>query len=213
MGHQSVRLCLGHSGAAARTLGGVGGGSGEAIHQHFRRPQLTVSNTFNTIGTFGRNTLDLHFSVGYSERPNTLSVGVDSLLQGTSTAYEQDINSRHIAGNFHTNYNLRRGPFTMAYGIVANASLHGIATDLDGFVPSAAYDDSDLRNDLWYNTYELTFGQSYTYDRAGLRVRLGCPLDLYTQTLADHVRDDRHSYVHLLVTPTFNLRYEWRDWT
>ncbi|GEM_PF-150210 len=194
-------------------LGGVGGGSGEAIHQHFRRPQLTVSNTFNTIGTFGRNTLDLHFSVGYSERPNTLSVGVDSLLQGTSTAYEQDINSRHIAGNFHTNYNLRRGPFTMAYGIVANASLHGIATDLDGFVPSAAYDDSDLRNDLWYNTYELTFGQSYTYDRAGLRVRLGCPLDLYTQTLADHVRDDRHSYVHLLVTPTFNLRYEWRDWT
>ena len=193
--------------------GGVGGGSGEAIHQHFRRPQLSVSNTFNTIGTFGRNTLDLHFSVGYSERPNTLSVGVDSLLQGTSTAYEQDINSRHIAGNFHTNYNLRRGPFTMAYGIVANASLHGIATDLDGFVPSAAYDDSDLRNDLWYDTYELTFGQSYTYDRAGLRVRLGCPLDLYTQTLADHVRDDRHSYVHLLVTPTFNLRYEWRDWT
>lgn len=193
--------------------GGVGGGSGEAIHQYFHRPQLSVSNTFNTIGTFGRNTLDLHFSVGYSERPNTLSVGVDSLLQGTSTAYEQDINSRHIAGNFHTNYNLRRGPFTMAYGIVANASLHGIATDLDGFVPSAAYDDSDLRNDLWYNTYELTFGQSYTYDRAGLRVRLGCPLDLYTQTLADHVRDDRHSYVHLLVTPTFNLRYEWRDWT
>ncbi len=185
----------------------------ERVRQHFRRPQLTVSNTFNTIGTFGRNTLDLHFSVGYSERPNTLSVGVDSLLQGTSTAYEQDINSRHIAGNFHTNYNLRRGPFTMAYGIVANASLHGIATDLDGFVPSAAYDDSDLRNDLWYNTYELTFGQSYTYDRAGLRVRLGCPLDLYTQTLADHVRDDRHSYVHLLVTPTFNLRYEWRDWT
>lgn len=185
----------------------------ERVRQHFRRPQLTVSNTFNTIGTFGRNTLDLHFSVGYSERPNTLSVGVDSLLQGTSTAYEQDINSRHIAGNFHTNYNLRRGPFTMAYGIVANASLHGIATDLDGFVPSAAYDDSDLRNDLWYNTYELTFGQSYTYDRAGLRVRLGCPLDLYTQTLADHVRDDRHSYVHLLVTPTAGIRYEWRDWT
>jgi len=185
----------------------------ERVRQHFRRPQLTVSNTFNTIGTFGRNTLDLHFSVGYSERPNTLSVGVDSLLQGTPAAYEQDIDSRHIAGNFHTNYNLRRGPFTMVYGIVANASLHGIATDLDGFVPSAAYDDSDLRNDLWYNTYELTFGQSYTYNRAGLRVRLGCPLDLYTQTLDDHVRDDRHSYVHLLVTPTAGIRYEWRDWT
>ncbi|MBR4337751.1 MAG: carboxypeptidase regulatory-like domain-containing protein [Bacteroidaceae bacterium] len=202
--------------------GGVGGGSGEAIHQHFHRPQLSVSNTFNTIGTFGQNTLDLHFSVGYSERPNTLSVGVDSLLQGTSAAYEQDINSRHIAGNFHTNYNLRRGPFTMVYGIVANASLHGIATDLDGFaqptgpvaqIVNSKLSNSKYLNDLWYNTYELTFGQSYTYERAGLRVRLGCPLTLYTQTLADHVRSDRHSYVHLLVTPTAGIRYEWRDWT
>ena len=192
------------------------------VHQYFHRPQLSVSNTFNTIGTFGRNTLDLHFSVGYSERPNTLIVGVDSLLQGTPAAYEQDIDSRHIAGNFHTNYNLRRGPFTMVYGIVANASLHGIATDLDGFaqptgpvaqIVNSKLSNSKYLNDLWYNTYELTFGQSYTYERAGLRVRLGCPLTLYTQTLADHVRDDRHSYVHLLVTPTAGIRYEWRDWT
>ena len=189
------------------------GSSNQQVRQHFDRPQLSVSNTFNTIGTFGRNTLDLHFSVGYSERPNMLSVGVDSLQQGTSTAYEQDLMSRHIAGNFHTNYSLHRGRFTMAYGIIANASLHGVKTELDGFVPSDVFVTSDLQNDLWYNTYDLTFGQNYTYDRAGLRVKLGCPLDFYMQTLADRVRNDRHSYVHLFVTPTLNVRYEWRDWT
>ena len=210
----------------------------ERTRQHFRRPQLSVSNTFNTIGTFGRNTLDLHFSVGYSERPITLSVGIDSLLQGcelasaerslhrlcragagsnevqgTQAAYRQDVTSRHIAGNFHTNYNLHRGPFSMAYGIIASASLHGIATDLDGFAPAGTFSAPDLLNDLWYNTYELTFGQHYTYQRAGWQVKLGCPLDLYTQTLADRIRDDRHSYVHLLVTPTLSVHYDWRDWT
>lgn len=185
----------------------------ERTRQHFRRPQLSVSNTFNTIRDIGGHTLDLHFSVGYSERPNTLRVNVDSLWQGISTAYEQDLMSHHIAGNFHTNYNLHYGPFTLAYGIVANASLHGIRTDLDGFVPSGAYSASDLMNDLWYNTYEFTFGQHYTYDRAGFQLKLGCPLELYSQALSDHVRADRHAYTHLLVTPTLSIRYDWRDWT
>lgn len=185
----------------------------ERIAQHFRRPQLSASNTFNTIRDIGGHTLDLHFSVGYSERPNTLRVNVDSLWQGISTAYEQDLMSHHIAGNFHTNYNLHYGPFTLAYGIVANASLHGIRTDLDGFVPSGAYSASDLMNDLWYNTYEFTFGQHYTYDRAGFQLKLGCPLELYSQALSDHVRADRHAYTHLLVTPTLSIRYDWRDWT
>ena len=44
------------------------------VRQHFDRPQLTVSNTFNTIRNIGKNTFDLHFSAGYAHRPNTLTV-------------------------------------------------------------------------------------------------------------------------------------------
>lgn len=181
----------------------------ERVHQHFDRPQLSVSNTFNTIRNLGKHTFNLHFSAGYSQRPNTLTVGIDSLLQGTSTAYQQDVNSRDIVGDFHTNYDFRFGAFTLNYGVVAHASLHGIETDLNGFDTG----NYSSRNDLWYNTYELVLGQHYKYEKGRWRLSLGCPLNLYTQTLDDRIRDDCHSYVHLLVTPTFSVNYEWRDWT
>ena len=181
----------------------------DRVRQHFDRPQLSVSNTFNTIRNLGKHTLDLHFSAGYSQRPNTLTVGIDSLLQGTQTAYTQDVTSHHIVGDFHTNYDFRFGAFTLNYGVVAHASLHGIETDLDGFDTG----NYSSRNDLWYNTYELVLGQHYKYEQGRWRLSLGCPLNLYTQTLDDRIRNDRHSYVHLLVTPTFSASYEWRDWT
>lgn len=181
----------------------------EHVGQHFKRPQLSVSNTFNTIRNIGRHILDLHFSAGYSQRPNTLTVGVDSLLKGTSAAYRQDVTSHHIVADFHTNYSFLIGAFQLNYGVIAHASLHGIETDLDGFHA----DDHSMRNDLWYNTYEITFGQHYKYEKNGWRLALGCPLNLYTQTLDDRVRQDRHSYVHLLVTPSFSARYDWYDWS
>ena len=181
----------------------------ERVRQHFDRPQLSVSNTFNTIRNLGKHSFNLHFSAGYSQRPNTLTVGIDSLLQGTQTAYQQDVTSRHIVGDFHTNYDFRFGAFTLNYGVVAHASLHGIETDLDGFDTG----NYSARNDLWYNTYELVLGQHYKYEQGRWRLSLGCPLNLYTQTLDDRIRDDRHSYVHLLVTPNFSASYEWRDWT
>ncbi len=197
----------------------------ERTHQHFDRPSLAVSNTTNLIKNMGKHTLDLHFSAGYAQRPNTLTVGVDSLdaqlIMYNSQRYRQDIESRHINANFHTNYNFHFGFFTLAYGVIANASLHGITTDLDGFVPpmsdsvvgDSIADAPSLQNDLWYNTYELTLGQHYKWERGSWRISLGCPLNLYTQTLDDRVRDDRHGYVHLLVSPNFSASYDWRDWS
>ena len=198
----------------------------ERTHQHFDRPSLAVSTTTNLIKNIGKHTLDLHFSAGYAQRPNTLTVGVDSLNAQqevfNSHAYQQEIESRHINANFHTNYNFRFGNFTLSYGVIANASLHGIETDLEGFTPptdSAAQIvnskslNSKCLNDLWYNTYEFTLGQHYKWERGGWRVSLGCPLNLYTQTLDDRIREDKHSYVHLLVSPTFSTSYEWRDWS
>ena len=181
----------------------------ERVRLHFDRPQLSVSNTFNTIRNIGNHTLNIHFSAGYAQRPNTLTACIDSLQKDTSAVYIQDVTSRHIAGNFNTSYGLRFGPFTLTYGIVANASLHGIKTDLDGF-DTGVYSS---RNDLWYNTYELTLGQQYKFEKNGLRLSLGCPLELYSQTLDDRIRDDKDSYVHLLVTPNFSAKYEWLDWS
>ena len=181
----------------------------ERVRQHFDRPQLSVSNTFNTLRDIGRHTLDLHFSAGYAQRPNTLDVMVDSLEQNASAAYKQEVTSHNIVGDFHTDFAFRLGAFTLSYGVIGHVSLHGIETDLDGF-DTGAYSP---QNDLWYNTYEVALGQHYKFERAGWRLSLGCPLNLYVQTLDDRIRDDRHGYTHLLVTPTFSASYSRMDWS
>lgn len=176
------------------------------VRQHFDRPQLSVSNTFNTIRNIGKNTFDLHFSAGYAHRPNTLTVGIDSLQQGTQTAYTQDVNSHHIAGRFNTSYGIRVADvFRFNYGISASANLHGIVTDLDGFTPPAG--NNQLSNDLWYNTYCLALGQSYKYETPDLDITLGLPLELYTQTLDDKIRKDKHGYTHLLFFPSLSMNW------
>lgn len=178
----------------------------ERVRQHFERPQLTLSNTFNTIRNIGRNTLDLHFSAGYSHRPNTLTVGIDSLLQGTSTVYRQDVNSHHIAARFHTTYGIRVAEhFKFNYGISASANIHGIVTDLDGFTPPLG--NGQLQNDLWYNTYNIALGQTYKYESHYLDIALGLPLELYTQTLNDRIRRDNHGYTHLLFFPSLSVNW------
>lgn len=178
----------------------------DRVRQHFDRPQLSVSNTFNTIRNIGKNTFDLHFSAGYGHRPNTLTVGIDSLLQGTQTAYQQDLNSHHITGRFNTSYGIRVADhFKFNYGINASANLHGIVTDLDGFTPPAG--NNQLNNDLWYNTYCIALGQSYKYETSDLDITLGLPLELYTQTLDDKIRKDKHGYTHLLFFPSLSVNW------
>ena len=176
------------------------------VRQHFDRPQISVSNTFNTIRNFGKNTLDLHFSAGYAHRPNTLTVGIDSLLQGSSTAYTQGVNSHHIATRFNTNYGIRVAEvFRFSYGISASANLHGIVTDLNGFTPPAG--NNQINNDLWYNTYCIALNQSYKYEKPDIDITLGLPLELYTQTLDDKIRNDRHGYTHLLFFPSLSMNW------
>lgn len=168
------------------------------VGQHFRRPQLSLSNTLNTTHPIGKNLLDLHFSAGYSQRPNTLSVIND--MDRSS----QDIDSRHIAAKFSTKYDILLGEhFHMNYGLGASANLHGIKTALDGYeVPGYS-----SFNDLWYNTYTVVLGQSYKYDTRDYSITLGLPIELYSQTLDDHIRNDRHSYTHLLLSPSLSVNY------
>lgn len=178
----------------------------ERIRQYFDRPELSVSNTFNTIRNIGKNSFNLHFSAGYAHRPNTLTIGIDSLLQGTSAAYMQDVNSHHISGRFNTGYSIRLADvFSLNYGISASANMHGIVTVLDGFTPPA--DNHQIDNDLWYNTYCVAFGQSYKYETPDLTINLGLPLELYTQTLDDRIRKDKHGYTHLLFLPSLSVNW------
>ncbi len=182
----------------------------ERVRQHFDRPELSISNTFNTIKNIGKNSFNLHFSAGYAQRPNTLNAEIDSLQEGVQTTHTQDVTSRHIAGRFNTDYNLHVGDyFTFSYGINASANLHGMVTDLYGS-PNSSVNmlPGSLQNDLWYNTYSATLSQSYKYEMRNISITLGLPLALYSQSLEDRIRDDRHSYTHLLFYPSMNMWWD-----
>lgn len=178
----------------------------DRVSQHFDRPQLSVSNTFNTIRSIGKNTVDLYFSAGYAHTPSNLTVEIDSILQDRKAIYSQDVNSHHIAARFNTGYNIRVAKaFRLNYNVSASANLHGIVTDLEGFTPPPG--NSRLNNDLWYNTYCLVLGQSYKYERNDLDFTLGLPLELYIQTLDDKISRKKHSYIHLLFSPSFTFNW------
>jgi hypothetical protein len=178
----------------------------ERILQHFWRPEFSVINTFNTIRNIGNNAFNLHFSAGYAQRPNTLSVDVDSLLEETEHQYTQDVTSRHISGRFNTNYDVYvSNHFTFVYGINASINMHGIVTDLIGFVPPTG--SAQLNNDLWYNTYCLSIGQAYKYKSRDLNFTLGFPFEVYSQSLNDKVRGDKDDYIHILFSPSFSLSW------
>lgn len=163
------------------------------INQNYYRPQLSLSNTLNTTLPIDKHMFNLHFSAGYSQRPNTLNVtnGLDS--------YSQDIDSRHIAANFSTNYDTRIGEyFHLNYGLGASVNLHGIETALDGF-EMPGYSSA---NNLWYNTYTVVLDQSYKYNTRDYSITLGLPVELHSQMLDDHIRNARNGYTHLLLAPS-----------
>ena len=183
------------------------GSEGEAIYQHFQRPSISVSNTLYTTQEIGRYLFDLHFSIGYAQRPNTLSIGIDSLMTGTTAHYNQDLTSHHIAARFNTGFTLRVGhAFKFNYGINASANLHGIKTDLTTS-NSVVTEGGASANDLWYNTFNLTLAQSYKYETYDFSVTLGLPLTLYTQMLDDRIRIDKHTYTHLLFAPSLSMNW------
>lgn len=182
----------------------------EHVRQHFDRPELSISNTFNTIKNIGKNSINLHFSAGYAQRPNTLNAEIDSLQEGVQITHTQDVTSRHIAGRFNTDYNLHVGDyFTFSYGINASANLHGIVTDLYGSSNlSVSMLPESLQNNLWYNTYSAVLSQSYKYEKRNISITLGLPLALYSQSLDDRIGDNEHSYTHLLFYPSMNMWWD-----
>ena len=76
----------------------IGRAGGESVQQHFDRPSLAVSNTTNLIKNIGKHTLDLHFSAGYAQRPNTLSVETENGPLPASPKGEEPLTGSDQAG-------------------------------------------------------------------------------------------------------------------
>lgn len=177
--------------------------------QRFDRPQIELSNTLNVIRNIGKDAFNLHFSMGYAQRPNTLDVTVDSTRSETQGHYRQHLTSRHLAGDFLTHYRWQLGAFALNYGFAANASLRSVHTELDGWTA----EDYPAANNLRYDTYEVSLRQEYAYRQSSWSATLGCPLVLYAQALNDHILHEKREHTRLFVSPNATVSYDWDHWS
>lgn len=127
-----------------------------------------------------RHKLNLHFSPGYTQQPNTLDIVVDSVEQDTSTACRFEVVSHNIVGDFHTDFAFCFDAFTLSYGVIGHVSLHGIETDLGRFDT----DDYSSQNALWCNTYKIIFRQYYKFECAGWRLSCARNGNVYLGTFS-----------------------------
>lgn len=177
-------------------------GYSSTISQHFNRPELSIRNTVNFIKNIGNNSWNMHLSAGYAESPKTLTASI-----APSAFYSQEVMSRHIATQANTSYTLRFGNLGLNYGVIGYMSLHNIKTDLEG------WQGSPNLNDIWYNVYEISFGQEYMYKLPNWNVVFSLPLTMSSRTLDDRIAISKHHCTHLLAIPNLRITYKRRNFS
>ncbi|MBR1520570.1 MAG: hypothetical protein IJ635_04955 [Bacteroidaceae bacterium] len=178
-------------------------------YQHLDQPYFSIGNNLSMMKRTGKHLLRLRFDATYSNRPHLLCVTpafyIDSLQTVTQEVIQKTINA-----NLCTSYGLTLGDFTLNYTPRLSMNLRKMdssltATDKEGnFIPAA----ESMRNDLWYNSYQIGVDQDYTYKKGNsLRVRLIIPT--YLSVISNHDRLASHTVSHSrwIVSPSLTADY------
>ena len=183
----------------------------EGKYQHLDNPYFSASNDLSMMKRWGNHLFRVRFDVAYNNRPHELRVspayyfGNDSLQM-----LSQEVTQKHITVNLRTSYGLTAGNFTLNYTPRLNMDLRKLtsaltATDrLGSYIPTA----DSMRNDLWYNCYQVGIDQDYTYKKSNtLRMRLMIPTYLSIITNDDRLAGNSVSYCRWIVNPTLTADY------
>lgn len=183
----------------------------EGKYQHLDNPYFSVSNDLSMMKRWGKHLFRVSFDVAYNNRPHKLRVspayyfGNDSLQM-----LSQEVTQKNITASLRTSYGLTAGNFTLNYTPRLNMDLRKLtsaltATDrLGSYIPTA----DSMRNDLWYNCYQVGIDQDYTYKKSNtLRMRLMIPTYLSIITNDDRLAGNSVSYCRWIVNPTLTADY------
>ncbi len=183
----------------------------EGNYQHLDNPYFSVSNDLSMMKRWGKHLFRVSFDVAYNNRPHELRVspayyfGNDSLQM-----LSQKVTQKNITASLRTSYGLTVGNFTLNYTPRLNMDLRKLtsaltATDrLGSYIPTA----DSMRNDLWYNCYQVGIDQDYTYKKSNvLRIRLIIPTYLSIITNDDRMVGNSVSYYRWIVNPTLTADY------
>ena len=182
-----------------------------SIFQHLDRPYFTVSNALNMLKRLDRHTICFRFNIDYNDRPHQLNITPAYYFNTDSLELlSQEVIQKDIHATLSTSYGLTLGDFMLNYTPKINMTLNKLSSFLSAedhekrFIPAA----DSMRNDLWYNTYQIGVEQEYTYRKLNrLRIKLKIPTFFYLITDNDRIYDQKTHYKRLLLSPSLMADY------
>ena len=187
------------------------------ISQRLKQPFLSIDNTMNLIKTVKDNTYKIYFSIGYGHKPHSLEVSPATYWgDKQAESLTQDLLDRNLASILRLSYNLTLKDFRLDYNLWGNVNIRNLDTELagQGSDYKERFSADSLRNNLWYNTYQTGFYQSYTYDNNhNFKVTLKIPLTYLVLTKNDKILDKNNTYQRFNVNPALTLKYDYRDFS
>ena len=184
----------------------------ETLLQHLSRPSFSVDNSLDFIKNIGKKSYKVFFSMAYNHSPHDLTVSPANYFGNNNISFlEQSVVTNNFSSSVRTSYGLKISNLNMDYGFWGSVDLKGLDTELTGtdtigrFVPAA----DSLRNNLWYNTYQVGVNQNYTYSSGGkFKASLAIPIVNYTLTVNDRIPKTYSRYNRWIINPSLKMSYD-----
>ena len=186
------------------------------IEQRLDQPFFSIDNTMNLIKTTPKNSYKLYFSVGYGQKPHTLTVSPATYLgEEQLKSLVQDLTVRDFGAVLRLSYGFRLKDFRLDYSFWGRADVRNLNTGLSGEATgnvTEVFDDT-FKNNLWYNTYQAGLSQNYSYEKGNFKATLGLPFIYYILTDNDKIPDIYSMHNRVCLQPSLSLKYEHRSFT
>ena len=189
------------------------GNMDETLSQYLYKPSFSVDNALDFIKNIGKKSYRIYFSMAYIHSPHDLTVTPANYFGNNNlTSLEQSVVSDNFSSSFKTSYGLKIKNVNMDYTFWGSVDLKGLNTGLTGtdtlggFVPAA----DSLKNDLWYNTYQVGVNQNYTYKNNDekFKASLAIPVVNYTLTENDRIPSKFTKYNRWIINPSLKASYD-----
>jgi hypothetical protein len=180
-------------------------------YQHLDRPYFSIENELDLLKRIDRHLFRFYFDVSYNSQPHQLDISPAFYFRSDSLlTLSQEVVNKRVCANLRTSYELRLGNFTLNYTPRVSIDLRKMTSSLDAtnnehvFIPAA----DSMRNELWYNSYQIGVNQDYTYQNGNkVRIRLTIPTYLSIITNNDCLTSHTVNYQRGIVNPSLVANY------
>ncbi|MDR2127375.1 MAG: hypothetical protein LBP63_11185 [Prevotellaceae bacterium] len=182
----------------------------ESISQYLYKPFFSADYTFSLIKNFNDNFYSIYFSVGYGNRPHSLTVKpVNYFNHNDLSAAKQNATLRDFASAFRISYGMKIKKINADYAVWGRADIKNMDTELQYITTANIKETTDsLKNNIYYNTYQTGINQNYSYKTNIFRATLNIPLTYNIFTTDDRIPDNFQRHRKLTFYPSLSLSYD-----